>query len=86
MALDRDTLTGYLRDVLGVDTSALGDDDPLVSGGVVDSFALVDLVAFIETTGRFRMTPGEFRLDNLDSIGRILRYCEGKHVRPPSRR
>ena len=44
--------------------------------GLVDSFAMVDLVGFIETRCCAKMKPSDVNLDNLDSIGRILNYVQ----------
>jgi acyl carrier protein len=44
------------------------------SDGVLDSFSMVDLIAFIEKEAEIKMKPGDVRLDNLDSIGCILNY------------
>ncbi|MCG3181129.1 MAG: hypothetical protein BIFFINMI_03503 [Phycisphaerae bacterium] len=77
--IDSNSLRAYLRDVLRADMARLPDDDaPLISSGVIDSFALVDLVAFLERSGGFRIRPGEVRLDNLDSVARILAFCRSK--------
>ena len=69
-------LVDFIRIQLGVDTSSLTDDTPLFSSGLIDSFSLVSMMSFVETEGRFRIHPADVSLDNLDTIGRILRYVE----------
>ena len=72
----RDKLVDFIRTHLGVDTSTLTDDTPLFSSGLIDSFSLVSMMSFVETEGSFRIHPADVSLDNLDSVGKILRYAE----------
>jgi len=76
VVIKRDNLLDFIRNQLGVDSSSLTDDTPLFSSGLIDSFSLVSMMSFVETEGRFRISPVDVSLDNLDSIGRILRYVE----------
>jgi acyl carrier protein len=72
--MNRDALIDHMRERLGLDPAGIEDDTPLFSTGVLDSFSMVDLIFYIEShTGR-RMSPGEVSLDNLDTLGGILRY------------
>jgi len=75
MSLTRDSLLKYLEE-LGVETGSLTDDTRLFSDGVLDSFSMVDLIAFIEKEAEVKMNPGDVRLDNLDSVDRILNYVD----------
>src|SRR5690349_18517094 len=68
-------LLEFLGDDLGIDTSDITPDAPLFSTGVVDSFALVSLMTYIEAQGGFRLSPVDVNLDNFDSIGRIVAFC-----------
>lgn len=74
MAVTKDTLTGYLKDKIGVDTSEIDDQTPLFSSGLIDSFSLVDLMTFIETEGGFKLNPADVNLENLDTVERILAF------------
>ena len=73
--LTREKLIEALENELGVDTSDVGDDTPLFSSGLVDSFSLVSLIVFIETAGRFTVEPAEVNLENFDTITRILSFA-----------
>ena len=73
MSLTRDSLLNYLEQ-LGVEADSLTEDTHLFSDGVLDSFTMVDLIAFIEKEAE--MKPGDVRLDNLDSVDRILSYAD----------
>jgi acyl carrier protein len=74
----RDALLDILENELGVDTSAIVDDTPLFSSGMVDSFALVTLMTEIERAEGFRIQPDEVTLDNLDSITKIIAFVGRK--------
>lgn len=74
--IDRQNLIDFLEDDLGVDLDGVADDEPLFSSGIVDSFALVTLMMHLEKQGGFRINPADVTLDNLDSIERILAYCQ----------
>lgn len=76
MTVSRSDLTNFLEEEVGVDTDDLGDDTPLFSTGVVDSFALVTLMMHLEKLGGFRINPTDVTLDNLDTLGRIMAYVQ----------
>lgn len=71
---DSHTITEFLQEELGVDLSDIGGSDPLFSSGIVDSFALVTLMMFLEQQGGFRINPSDVTLDNFDTIERILAF------------
>ena len=70
----------FLEDELAVDVANLNANSPLFSSGVVDSFALVALMTFLEDEGDIRVSPSEVNLDNMDSISRILSYLQSKNA------
>jgi acyl carrier protein len=72
--LTQEDLVAYMEQELGVDIADVGPDTALFSSGVIDSFALVSLITFIEEKCRFRVNPMDVSLDNMDSIDRILGY------------
>jgi len=75
MALNKDDLLAALRDELGVDTTGIDEETSLFSSGLIDSFSLVTLIVFIETKAGIRVEPMDVNLENLDTIGRILRFA-----------
>lgn len=75
MALSRDALIQYLEDKARVDLSAIKDDTELFSSGTVDSFAMVDLLVFLEKHTGTKMGPEDITLENLDSVERILAFA-----------
>jgi len=76
--MNTDILLDYLKDRLGVDTDGVDDSTPLFSSSLLDSFSIVELICFIETQAGIKMDAWDVTLDNLDSIGQILRYVELK--------
>ena len=78
MALEAETIKTYLADMHGADMSGVVGDTLLFSSGLVDSFAMIDLVTFVETETGAAMSAGDITLDNLDSIDRIVAYVQSK--------
>jgi acyl carrier protein len=54
----------------------LGDNDKLISGGVIDSFSLVELSMFLEETFDVRPDDTELNADNMDTVQMIANYVE----------
>lgn len=75
MKLTREALLEYLQKNMGVDVSRLDDDMPLFSSGLIDSFCLVEMVVFLEEKMGRRFQPEELSLPNVDTIGKILAFC-----------
>lgn len=69
-------LRDFLEEDLGVETDDITPDTLLFSDGIIDSFALVSLMTFLEAEGGIRINPADVNLDNMDSIARMLAYVE----------
>ncbi len=54
----------------------LGDNDKLISGGLVDSFSLVELSLFLEEKFGVRPDDTELNADNMDTVQMIADYVE----------
>ena len=80
MALSRDDLLQYLKADLRVDTSAIEDTTPLFSSGTIDSFAIVELMLFLEKSTGAKLSPDEITLDNLDTVQQILEFAAARTV------
>lgn len=80
MALTREALLSYLEEKMGLDTAGVDDATPLFSSSLLDSFSMVDLIMFIEQQGGTRLDAWDITLDNLDSIGNILKLVELKRA------
>lgn len=78
--VSKEDIVNFLEDDLAVDVSHIDDDTPLFSSGLVDSFALVSLMTFLEDEGDIQVAVSEANLDNMDSIGKLIRYLETKQA------
>ena len=65
-----------MQDDLAVDTAEVNKETPLFSSGLIDSFSLVNLMAYIEGEGGFMISPTDVNLDNFDTISSILRFAQ----------
>lgn len=75
MSLSIESLREFMEFDLGVDVADLTPASPLFSSGLIDSFALISLMTYIETAESIRISPSDVTLENLDSIERILGYA-----------
>lgn len=66
----------FLSDSLDVDLDGLDEDSPLFSTGVIDSFALVSIMTFLESECGIRISPEAVTLDNFDSVNNMLAFVE----------
>jgi acyl carrier protein len=78
--MNSESLKTYLGDRMGLDTGTLEESTPLFSSNLLDSFSMVDLIMFIEKEGGVRLDPTDVSLDNLDSIGRILKFVDARRA------
>ena len=78
MALSKDQLLQYLESDLRVDVSKVEDDTALFSSGLVDSFAIVELMLFLEQQTGQKLSPEDITLDNLDTVQQILDFAAAR--------
>lgn len=50
---------------------APGPDDPLFSSGIIDSFGVLELIAFLEDTYRVRIDTDQHELSEFDTVTKI---------------
>jgi len=55
---------------------ALGPDDPLFSSGIVDSFGVLELIAFLEDTLHITIDTARHELTEFDSVNLIVALVE----------
>lgn len=67
-----------LKDVLNVDTEKLSDSDPLFSSGVIDSFALLELITVLESKFSITITAQDTKIENLDTIDGICALVDAR--------
>jgi acyl carrier protein len=56
----------------------LADDEPLITGGLVDSFSLVELAIFIEEAFGVPFADSELTAENMDTLNQIVANIEAK--------
>ncbi len=73
----------YILDTFlkGEDPSALRNDTPLISGGILDSLATLELVSFIEQRFGIQLEAHEVDADRLDTLTAIAALVQGKTAR-----
>jgi acyl carrier protein len=76
MSISEIELFNFLTDQLGVNVSSISRDSALFSSGVIDSFALITFMTFLEAEAGIRISPADVNLSNFDSITRILNYLD----------
>jgi acyl carrier protein len=76
VSLTYENLRDFLVEELALDGEEITADTLLFSSGLVDSFALVTLMTYIENEGGVTIAPTDVKLENFDSISRILAYLE----------
>ena len=78
MRLTEDSIKQFMSDSLAIDTAPINAQTPLFSEGIIDSFALVTLLTFVEESCGIRVRPDEVTLENFDSIERILAFAQAR--------
>lgn len=76
MPFSRDKLLEFFDSDLAIDVSEIKDDTQLFSSGIVDSFALVSILTFVETEAGIRVAPGDVNLANFDTVDSIVNFVE----------
>ena len=73
----KDTIRDYIvKSLIRNPKYKLGDSDKLISGGVIDSFSLVELSMFLEEQFGVRPDDTELNADNMDTVEMIANYVE----------
>ena len=76
----KSTAKAYILDEFlpGEDPSALEDDTPLITGGILDSIATVKLVSFLEERYDIQFAAHEMSADYLDTLDDMADIVEDK--------
>ena len=77
MSLTADTLIAFLKDQLNVE-DAIEAETELFSTGLLDSVAMLNVIAHVEETARIEVRPGDVTLDNFDTVARIAAYVDSQ--------
>jgi acyl carrier protein len=73
-----ETLIAFVTDELGIEPERYTLTTPLFSSGLLDSFALVALLAFAEERFGVAVAPDDLSHETVDSIHAFSRYIEAR--------
>ena len=73
-----ETVTVFLRSRFraSLPGGELGLDQPLLSSGIVDSFGVLELIAFLEDAFHVTIAPSRFEMTELETVHRIVALVE----------
>ena len=57
---------------------SIGDSEPLISTGLIDSFSLMDLALFVEDTFGVRIEDTELNADKFDNLTQLTSLIESR--------
>ena len=58
----------------------IGNDEALISSGLIDSFSLVDLSLFIEETFGVRIEDTELNVDTFDTLDELVKLINERSI------
>jgi acyl carrier protein len=69
----RERLRDFVRrELLGKADYPLGDDEPLITGGLIDSFSLAQAGVFVEEAFKVYLPDTDLTVANMDTINRMV--------------
>ena len=68
------TVRDFLTNDLGKDLRHIGPGDSLLEAGTIDSVAVMQLVAFLESTFGITVAEDDLMPENFDTIGAITAF------------
>jgi acyl carrier protein len=69
----REQLRGFIARSLIRDAAyGLRDDEPIITGGLIDSFALAELAVFIEREWQVYIPDPELTVERMDTLDQIV--------------
>lgn len=71
MSSKAEKIRQFLTTNLGLDLSTIPDDGPLFTSGAIDSFALLELLSFLESEFGVKVDISELNIDSLDTISAL---------------
>lgn len=76
------SLRGYIVEnfLLQSDVSEVGDDDPLLESGIVDSMGILRFVGFIESEFGIEVDDGEIVPENFETVADIAAFVDAKRA------
>ncbi len=76
MSTVKNKIREFLINDLGLSVGTIGDDEPLFTSGLIDSFALIELLSFLESELNYKIDLAELSIDELDTINALSKLVE----------
>lgn len=73
----KDEICAYIGRELLSGRADVGPDDALLTGGILDSLGVIQVVAFIREEFGVVIPPEDVTLENFESVARIEAYVKG---------
>jgi acyl carrier protein len=76
----KDELRQFVTDsfMYGKPCEGFADDDSFIERGILDSTAVMELVAYLEKRYRIKFDDKDLIPDNLDSVDRLTRFVKSR--------
>lgn len=76
----KDELRQFVTDnfMFGKPCEGFADDDSFIERGIIDSTAVMELIAFLEERYRIKLQDRELIPDNFDSINKLARFVANR--------
>jgi acyl carrier protein len=72
-------LNNYItKEIMKRPDRTLKADEPLISGGLIDSFSVVDLSLFVEQTWGVRLDDTELNAETFDTLDQLAGLVESR--------
>ena len=72
----RTKIKKFIEESLEVDMSSVTDSEELFTSGLIDSFALIELLGFLESELNFTVDFAEMMVDDFDTIDALVKLVE----------
>lgn len=74
--MNKEYLIEYIVDEYVEDDTEIGDETPLISGGIIDSFSIVSLKTWLEKKESITIPDEMGTADNFETVIKILALVE----------
>jgi acyl carrier protein len=73
-----DEVRAFLRHEFGIQIETLADDDPLFTGGHLDSLNALSVLIFLESRFGLKVDPLDITLQDIDSVRMIADFARAR--------
>jgi acyl carrier protein len=65
-----------LREIIKNEDCSIKDDEPLITGGLINSFSLVQIAVFIEDEFKVKIPDTDLTMENMDTLNDMTSRIE----------